>query len=280
MSNEKVTQLPGVVNAALTDIIYAVQGGLSVQETLQQVSSLMLSNTILSHAGNPNGVVAGTTFQLLWDTTNSELWICTTSGSSSTAVWSLVASSASGVIPPSRGGTGVANPTSHSIPVAEGASNFNFLTLAAGQVLIGTTSSDPSPATITGSGGINVASTSGAINISGTGSSLGWNNAPTSTNMVAESGYVSTGGSLVTLTLPVTAAFGTALGIIGQGAGGWSIAQNSGQNIQVGNVSSTVGVGGSVSSTNRFDSIYLICVVANTTWQVLGAPQAASLTIV
>src|ERR1700681_3495217 len=115
MSTEMFTQLPSVTNAQLTDIFCAVQGyvspstpGTSVQETLQQVFTLMLSNTILHNAGNPNGVVAGTIYQFCWDTTNNILYVCTSSGSTVTAVWTQVASSAVSVINPAHGGTGVA----------------------------------------------------------------------------------------------------------------------------------------------------------------------------
>lgn len=93
-TEEMFTELPTVATAQMSDIICAVQGfvspsnlGLSVQETLQQVFNLFQSNVILSNAGNPNGAVAGTTFQLLWDTVDLILWVCTTSGTSSTAVW-------------------------------------------------------------------------------------------------------------------------------------------------------------------------------------------------
>ena len=58
MSNEMVTQLPTVAAATLADIIYAVQGGVSVQETLSQVMNLSLANTVLNYAGNPNGYLA------------------------------------------------------------------------------------------------------------------------------------------------------------------------------------------------------------------------------
>jgi len=61
--------------------------------------------------------------------------------------------------------------------------------------------------------------------------------------------------------------------VSGLGTGGWSITQNAGQNIQVGSVSSTVGVGGSVSSTNRYDSLRMVCLLANTTWAVSGGIQ-------
>jgi hypothetical protein len=91
---EMFTSLPTVATAQMTDIICAVQGyvspsslGLSVQETLQQVYNLFQSNVILFNAGNPNGAVAGNTFQLCWDTVDLLLWVCTTTGSAAGAVW-------------------------------------------------------------------------------------------------------------------------------------------------------------------------------------------------
>jgi hypothetical protein len=87
MSNEKFTQLPSVSNATLADIIAAVQAGVSVQMTLQQVLALASTDLIKNYAGNPNGNVAGTTFGLCWDTVNHNLWVCTTSGNATTTVW-------------------------------------------------------------------------------------------------------------------------------------------------------------------------------------------------
>lgn len=91
---EMFTSLPTVSSSTMSDIICAVQGytspsnlGLSTQQTLQQVYNLFQSNVILFNAGNPNGSVAGNTYQLCWDTTNTILYVCTTSGTSSTAVW-------------------------------------------------------------------------------------------------------------------------------------------------------------------------------------------------
>jgi len=88
------TELPTVSNSTMSDIICAVQGyvspsvlGLSTQQTLQQVFSLFQSNVILSFAGSPNGNVAGTTYQFCWDSLNSTLYICVSSGTVSTAVW-------------------------------------------------------------------------------------------------------------------------------------------------------------------------------------------------
>lgn len=153
--------------------------------------------------------------------------------------------------------------------------------LTNGQLIIGSTGATPVPGTLSAGPGISIANGAGTITISGTGSGIGWTNVTGTTQAgAADSGYVSNNAGLVTITLPTTAAFGTAFSIIGAGAGGWKIAQNAGQNVQVGNVSSTVGVTGSVASTNQFDSIDLLCTVANTTWTTLGAPQGSALTIV
>ncbi len=90
MANKNYTQLPSVTNALLTDVTSAVQGGVTVQETWQQVCQLALSYNILSYSGDPNGNLAAQTYQLCWDTTDEILWICTSTGSISTAVWKTV----------------------------------------------------------------------------------------------------------------------------------------------------------------------------------------------
>jgi len=245
MPNEKLTQLPTVANATASDLIYAVQSGTSVQETIQQVLDLSLSTTVLNNAGNPNGAVAGNVFQLLWDTTNDILWVCTSTGTSLTAVWK---------------------------PVIGALTN--------GQLRIGFTGSAPFAGTLSAGAGISIVNGAGSITISGTASAIGWTEVTAATQaMAADNGYVANRATLVTFTLPATAAFGTVLNVIGKGAGGWLIAQNAGQNIQIGTLSSTIGVAGTVASTNRFDSIELICTTADTTWTVLGGPQG-NLTIV
>jgi hypothetical protein len=100
----------------------------------------------------------------------------------------------------------------------------------------------------------------------------------TSSPMVANNGYLADNAGLVTLTLPATAAQFSMIQVAGNGAGGWTIAQNAGQSINFGTHTSTVGVGGSLSSTNRYDQVSLLCVVANTTWTVRNS--VGNLTIV
>lgn len=91
MSNENFTQLPVVGTAQLSDIFAVVQANITSQETAQQLFNLMLKNTILSFPGNPNGNVAGVTYQFCWDSTNGVLYVCTVTGISSAAVWVSIA---------------------------------------------------------------------------------------------------------------------------------------------------------------------------------------------
>jgi hypothetical protein len=97
--------------------------------------------------------------------------------------------------------------------------------------------------------------------------------------MAVNTGYtVDNGASLVTFILPVTAAYGTLSQVVGISSGGWSIAQNAGQNIKIGAVSTMTGTGGSLSSTIPSDQVQLLCVVADTTWVAIA--PSASLTYV
>lgn len=93
------------------------------------------------------------------------------------------------------------------------------------------------------------------------------------TNMVAGQGYFSNDPSNSgDFALPATAAKGTILEITNlQSAQNFTITQGSGQSIQFGSVATTPGAGGSISSTSIGDSLRMVCVVANTKWQVLSA---------
>ena len=138
-----------------------------------------------------------------------------------------------------------------------------------------------------GSGGGGASSTSGGSGAGGAGakgyviitefcttttSAFSWNNVATSTQALAVgNGYITNNGaSLVTYSLPGTAAQGTEIKIAGYSSGGFTITQAAGQSIIVGTTTSTVGVGGSVSSTVASNQLTLLCTVANTTWTVFN----------
>lgn len=129
-----------------------------------------------------------------------------------------------------------------------------------------------------GSGVINVIGTGGALvsgnagtstlTISVSGSGFMWSAVTVNTSMSASQGYITNSAGALTMALPATAAVGDTFAITGLGAGGWIISQNAGQNVIVGGVSTTVGVGGSISSTNQYDDVTIVCVVADTTFKI------------
>lgn len=113
-----------------------------------------------------------------------------------------------------------------------------------------------------------------------TNSSLTWTTVTsTSQIMKVNRGYITDNSGLVSLTLPATAIVGSTLEVAGKGSGGWSIVQSAGQFIHVGSSSSTPGSGGSVSSTDRYDSLKIVCITTDLEWTVVGGPQGI-LTIV
>jgi len=88
----------------------------------------------------------------------------------------------------------------------------------------------------------------------------------TTQQAVGSASYISNNASLVTITLPATSSVGQRLSVVGNGAGGWRVAQNAGQQINKSATATTTGTGGSLSSANRYDTAHLVCTVANTTW--------------
>jgi hypothetical protein len=105
----------------------------------------------------------------------------------------------------------------------------------------------------------------------GGGGGITWNTVSgTSQSAAVNNGYITNNASLVTITLPSTASVGDIVEVAGKGAGGWTIAQNSGQVIHMDGVDSTTGTGGSLASTIRYDAVRLLCITANTDWLVLS----------
>jgi hypothetical protein len=172
-----------------------------------------------------------------------------------------------------NGGTGLTSLTAHGILIGEGTSAITPIVLTAGEVLIGTTAGDPAAATLTAGTGISISSVSGSITISNTGSAEAWVNVTGAAQTIAvNTGYTASNAGSVAFTLPATAAYGTVFDITtGTTAGGWNIVQLAGQSIQFGDVATTTGITGSLASTNKGDSIHVLCTVANTTFQVLSS---------
>lgn len=160
------------------------------------------------------------------------------------------------------------NIAAHSLMLSQAASNQTGLLLTAGQVAIGTTASDPVGAQIAGSGNITVTSISGSITVSASGAaSFSWVAAPsTPVTVVENTGYYVTDASQVTFNLPATFAAGSTMAIVGLGAGGWVLKANTGQVVHIGNQATTSA--GTLTSSNQYDCVEVLCVTANTTFVV------------
>ena len=113
----------------------------------------------------------------------------------------------------------------------------------------------------------------------GGGTGLTWNSITTTAQTaVVNNGYILNNVALVTLTLPATAVVGDSVRVAGKGLGGWRIAQNASQVIHFGNLDTTIGVTGHMDSNNKYDSVYLLCITANTDWIVLSSQGTISTT--
>jgi hypothetical protein len=141
-----------------------------------------------------------------------------------------------------------------------------------GQVLIGGNGVAPVWATLTGGSGITITNASGFIGITTSGGGLAWSTITSGTqNMAANNGYIANNAAGVVFTLPAVASIGATMKVTTINAGGFTIDQNAGQVIHLGTASTTVGVAGFLQSTANYDSIEIICTVANTTWTVVNA---------
>ncbi len=78
--------------------------------------------------------------------------------------------------------------------------------------------------------------------------------------------FVPNTAGLLTINLPAVAAVGDMLQVSGLGAGGWVLDAAAGDTINASGGSTSSG--GTLASTNRYDAVTVVCVVANTTWVV------------
>ena len=125
--------------------------------------------------------------------------------------------------------------------------------------------------TFAGGAGISTSGAGSTVTITGAGGGLDWNvETGTSAAMVVNNGYIGNNAGTVTFTLPASAAVGDVFKVTGL-QGSWAIAQNAGDTIHFGILSTTTGAGGSLASTASRDVVEIVCVVANTDYQVLSS---------
>jgi hypothetical protein len=125
---------------------------------------------------------------------------------------------------------------------------------------------------IVGSGDISVTGnpSTNTLTISATGLPA-WNRISASQALVSNMGYICVGGGILDLSLPATSLVGDIIEVTLDGSTGFSITQGAGQTIKIGNVTTTAGVGGSLTSTQQGDSLRMVCSVTNLRWNVLSS---------
>lgn len=126
--------------------------------------------------------------------------------------------------------------------------------------------------TLTAGAGISIANgdgVSGNPTISATGGGSAFTDETADFTIAVDNGYtMNKAGTACVGTLPGTAAYGSLVQIVGKGATGWVVAQPAGVTVHFGSSDTTTGAGGSLSSTNQYDSVVLRCTVADTDWTV------------
>ena len=184
-----------------------------------------------------------------------------------TAAASTLTVSLDGTVGVANGGTGVSNPTDHSLLVGSGAAAMTELGVATdGQLVIGSSAADPVLATLTAGSGVSVTNAAGSITVATEQAGMSWSVVTTGQTAADSTGYFCNNAGGVTVTLPATASVGHTFEVCAMNAGGWTIAQNAGQQIFIGDDSTTAGVGGSLASTGIGDWVTLVCNVADTSW--------------
>jgi hypothetical protein len=151
--------------------------------------------------------------------------------------------------------------------------------LTNGEILIGSTGAAPVPNVLASAdNSITVAAGPGAISLEVTAPpSLTWSViAAGPLAITLGEGYISDNAASVSYSLPATAAVGERFGITGiQGA--WVITQGAGQIIHNGAASTTITTG-TLGSTAARDAVEIMCVVANTDFQVVSSVGTLAVT--
>lgn len=144
-----------------------------------------------------------------------------------------------------------------------------WLALTDGEIVIGSAAGAPAAATITAGTGISVVNGNNSITIATTATGITWSEIAGTTQAAAvDNGYIIGNASQTTVTLPATAAIGSVVEVVGKGAGGWILAASAGDTIQIGGDATSAG--GTLTSAGANDSVRVVCVTADTTWNVVS----------
>lgn len=275
-----------ITSNASTDLMYFGQSpygaGNDAAMTYSNFSSQFVSSSILTTKGDiftfstvntrlPVGVTNGMILQVNSAASTGLAWSTATYPVTTTINQILFSSSANVVGGISSANSAVLVSNSTGVPSFSG-------TMTNGQLIIGSTGATPTASTLTAGTGVSITNGAASITIASNGATPWVDQTTASVTMATNTGYTSdAGASLVTFTLPTTAAIGDWIEINGKGAGGWTLVEGTNQQIHLGNLTTTLTTG-SISSSNQWDCVRLRCVTANTIFTVVSG--VGNLTIV
>lgn len=189
------------------------------------------------------------------------------------ATGNAINANTAGIVKYDGAGTFSATTVTQNDVIIGGASNaLTSLALTNGQLAIGNTGSAPSAATLTAGTGVSISNGSGSITLNAIGGGMTWTVVTgTSQAMTSNNGYIANNSGLVTFSLPTTSSVGDVVAVTGiNNATGWKITYTTNQQIFFGTSSSTL-TSGNIASINTRDTVYLVCMTANLTWNVVSA---------
>ncbi len=126
--------------------------------------------------------------------------------------------------------------------------------------------------TVSNTNMVTIDTTTGQLGSQAIPTGLTWSVITADQTAAVNHGYICNKASTLALALPATSSVGDTIEVTGiNTALGWQITQASGQQVFFGVVSSTLGATGTLTSSAVRDSIRMVCITANTTWQVLSS---------
>lgn len=209
---------------------------------------------------------AGTTGQVLQTNTTADPTWSTATYPSTTAVSQILYSSATNTV------SGLATANSASLVTNSTGVPVFSSTMTNGQVIIGSTGATPTAATLSAGTGVSITNAAASITINAVGGGVTWSVISANQTAAVNNGYICNKAGTLTLALPAASAVGDVIFVTGiNTATGWQITQAAGQQIFFGTSSTTAGATGTLTSSAIRDSIQMVCVVANLTWQIINS---------
>lgn len=162
--------------------------------------------------------------------------------------------------------------TNHAVILGSTSNALTSLALTNGQLAIGSTGADPTAATLSAGTGVSITNAAGSITINAIGGGLTWSVVTVNATFTVNTGTIANKAGTLAMALPAASAVGDMISITGiNTATGWQITQAAGQQIFFGTSSTTLGATGTLTSSAIRDSLTMVCVVANTTWNVINS---------